>query len=628
MPKVLPHRRGVVLSLAAALITQVALAQVEPLGSEYTISGPLAGDQVFPAAAVNASGGYVVWQDAFADGNGLGISARRLDSSLSPSVLDHFRVNQQTAGNQRHPQVALLSNGAAGFVWQGMLRHDQVWFRGLNANGTFASPNDIRVSTKTNSPQTKPAIAALPTGNFAVAWESMHEDGHYKGVYMRIVGPTGQMVTTPVQVNQYTANNQRDPVITTLAGGGFIIIWVSEEEILNGDRAVHYAHIYARVYDDAGAPLTDEFQLNADDAICANPSVAATASGGFTVGWSQRSPRPSGWDVYARSFSAARAPVAAAFRLNTHTYGDQFGPKIASVGNAQIAVWTSLGQDGSAQAVIGRLLLDGAPNGDEFTNTTTTVSSQIHPVAAADGVDRLLTVWSSYQAPVGSGYNIYGQRYAASQQIPQPAAPFVAALSSSRLSLTWTPLAGFPIAGYEIYMDGVQPPDPPTAIVTTNVLTQSGLVAGSTHTFRLAYLMEGGARSLLSDVATGTTWGEDENLDGLPDDWQRLHWPFGVPPAPNVDSDGDGASNASEFLAGTDPTNADSVLKTWITRSVQGRRLNWSTRPGFIYQIQTSEDFGSSWSDLGPARFAPGGSDSILLGNQGYRGFYRITRVR
>ena len=44
MPKMLPHRRGVVLSLAAALITQGALAQVEPLGSEYTISGPLAGD--------------------------------------------------------------------------------------------------------------------------------------------------------------------------------------------------------------------------------------------------------------------------------------------------------------------------------------------------------------------------------------------------------------------------------------------------------------------------------------------------------------------------------------------------------------------------------------------------------
>ncbi len=623
----LPRRRGVVLCLAAALITQVALAQVEPLGSEYDISGPLAGDQVFPAVAINASGGYVVWQDTFADGNGLGLSARRLDSTLSPSVLAPFRVNQQTAGNQRHAQVALLPGGAAAFVWQATLRHDQVWFRSLNANGTFANASDIRVNTYTNSPQTKPVIAALGTGNYAVAWESMHQDGSYKGVYMRVVGPTGQMVTDPVQVNQIADSNQRDPAMAALAGGGFIILWISETESLIGTEVVHRVHVYARVYDDAGVPVSNEFRLNTGDLICANPSVAAMASGGFMAAWSQRSARPESWDVYARSFNADRTPAAAPFRLNDHTYGDQFAPKVASVGNVQLALWTSLGQDGSAQAIIGRMLLDGAPQGGEFTNTTTIASSQIHPQVAADGSDRLLTVWSSYQAPVGSGFNIYAQRYAATEQIPQPAAPFVAALSSARLSLAWTPLSGFPIAGYEIYMDGVQPPDAPTAVVTTNVWTATGLVAGSTHTFRLAYLMDGGARSVLSDPATGTTWGEDENLDGLPDDWQTLHWP-GAVPAPNLDSDGDGASNASEFLAGTDPTNPDSVLKTWITRSAQGRRLNWSTQPGFVYQIQTSDDFGSSWSNFGSARFAAGTSDSILLGNERQRGFYRITRVR
>src|SRR5687768_3652562 len=96
MPEMLRHSRRALFCLAAALLGQVAVAQVEPLGTEYSLSGPLSGDQVFPAAAVNASGGYVVWQDAFSDGNGIGISARRLDSTLSPSVLAPFRVNQQT----------------------------------------------------------------------------------------------------------------------------------------------------------------------------------------------------------------------------------------------------------------------------------------------------------------------------------------------------------------------------------------------------------------------------------------------------------------------------------------------------------------------------------------------------
>jgi hypothetical protein len=629
MPEMLRHSRRVVFCLAAALLSHAAFAQIEPLGSEYSLSGPLAGDQVFPAAAVNASGGYVVWQDAFSDGNGIGISARRLDSTLSPSVLAPFRVNQQTVGNQQNPQLAMLPSGAAGFVWQGgSTRHDQIWFRALNIGGTFANASEVRVNLHTNSPQTKPVIAALANDGYVIAWESMHQDGNYKGIFMRVVGPAGQMVTAPVQVNQFTANNQRSPAIASLAGGGFIVIWASESEGLGTISDVLRVNIYARIYDNSGTPITDEFRINGPgNVVCANPAVTSLAGGGFMVAWSQRSERPNSWDVYARSFDADHTPAAASFRLNTHTYGDQFAPRVASVGNVQIAVWTSLGQDGNGRGVIGRFLLDGAPQGSDFGNTTTIASDQMHPVVVSDSVDRMLAIWTSYQAPVGSGFNLYGQRYAATEQIPRPAPPFVAALNSSRLALTWTPLSGFPIAAYEIYMDGVQPPDPPTAVVTTNVWTQSGLVAGSTHTFRLAYLMEGGARSLLSDPATGTTWGEDDNFDGLPDDWQALYWPAGAP-ASNVDSDGDGASNASEFLAGTDPTNADSVLKTWLMRSAQGRRLNWSTQPGFIYQIQTSEDFGSSWSNLGPARFAPGLSDSILLGNQGQRGFYRITRVR
>jgi hypothetical protein len=140
--------------------------------------------------------------------------------------------------------------------------------------------------------------------------------------------------------------------------------------------------------------------------------------------------------------------------------------------------------------------------------------------------------------------------------------------------------------------------------------------------------MDGGARSALSEAGSGTTWADDENLDGLPDDWQSTFWGLVGPwPAPNVDSDGDGASNASEFLAGTDPSNAQSVLKTWITRGAQGARLNWNTQSGFIYQVQTSEDFGASWTNLGAARLAAGASDAILIGS-GRAGFYRITRVR
>lgn len=626
MPIVL-RTSGVVSCLAAALLCSNALAQLNtPLGGEYVLSGPLSGDQTYPHVSVRPSGGYVVWQDNFVDGNGLGIGARRLDSSLSPTVLASFRVNQQTAGNQERPQVAMLPTGVAGFVWQGGLAaYQHIWFRALNSNGTFASTTDVRLNTYTNGAQGTPAIAALTTTNFAVAWTSLHQDGSYRGVYMRVVGPTGQLITAPVQVNQFSPNNQRDPAIAALSGGGFVVVWASEDQTLNGAEV----HIYARVYTAAGAAVGDEFRVNTSNHICANPTVGGLAGGGFTVAWSQRhTTQSNSWDVFARSFEASGASLQNAFRVNAYTYGDQFAPRIAFHNNVQLIVWSSMGQDGSFEGVFGRSLALGVPNGDEVTNNTTTVSRQIHPIVTSDGGGRLLVVWSSYRG--GSGFDLVGQKYSAGQALAPPPPPFVSALSASRLSVAWPPVVGFPVTHYNIYIDGGQPPEAPAAVVTSNSWTKTGLAPESTHVFRISYTMASGETSPLSQPATGTTWGDDENLDGLPDDWQEAHWGYKPEdwPSRDSDSDGDGASNASEYLAGTDPTDPSSVFRTRLVNSEQGRWLEWSSRPGCIYQVQTSGSVGGTWSNLGAARFAADVTDSVLVTPGSAAGFYRIIRVR
>ena len=87
-------------------------------GTEYAVIGSLPGDQVFPDAAISPAGGFVVWQDNITDGSGWGISARRVDGTLS-GAYSAFRVNQQGTNSQENPRVALLKNGGAVFVWQG-----------------------------------------------------------------------------------------------------------------------------------------------------------------------------------------------------------------------------------------------------------------------------------------------------------------------------------------------------------------------------------------------------------------------------------------------------------------------------------------------------------------------------
>ena len=57
-----------------------------PQAGQYAVAGSLPGDQVHPDVSVNSGGGYVVWQDTFADGEGLGISAQRLNENLSGTL--------------------------------------------------------------------------------------------------------------------------------------------------------------------------------------------------------------------------------------------------------------------------------------------------------------------------------------------------------------------------------------------------------------------------------------------------------------------------------------------------------------------------------------------------------------
>jgi hypothetical protein len=609
---------GGMVSAAASVWAQVQPAYVAQAG-EFGVTGGLAGDQVQPQVALRASGGYVVWEDNATDGNGLGVSARRLDGNLS-GTLSTFRVNVAGAGDQNRPQLALLNNGGAAFVWQGGKQGFQkIYARFLAGDGTWAT-GDVLVNSFTNFSQINPAVAALASGEVVAVWSSLNQEetNGFWGVYGQRLSATGAKLGSEFRVNATTAFNQRSPAMAPLSDGRFVVIWIGEQQ-----RFENSVDVYARLYAANGAVASGELLINSGTNACANPSVAPSSDGGFVVAWMQKDTlvRSNSWDVFARPFSG-NGFGGVTRRVNTHVYGDQLAPKISASGSDYLVAWTSMGQDGSREGVYGQFLRgDGSLMGGEFRVNTTTVSQQIQPSVASDGNGRFLALWTGFVGGSAS-FEVQAQRYAFDQAaLAQPAAPFVTVLGSNALSVTWPELAGFSVARYEVYADGATTA---TAATTNNWWTMPGLTAASTHTFRLAYVLTDGRRSPLSEVTTAVTYGSI-TYSGIPVEWMARHFGDNWPSA-TVDSDGDGASNRDEYLAGTDPTDLNSVLRVRLERTSQGVFLNWNTQPGLIYQVEGSADT-KAWANVGGRRFAAGAEDSMFVGlNES--GYYRVVRVR
>jgi hypothetical protein len=81
----------------------------------------------------------------------------------------------------------------------------------------------------------------------------------------------------------------------------------------------------------------------------------------------------------------------------------------------------------------------------------------------------------------------------------------------------------------------------------------------------------------------------DNDGDGLPDTWEDANGFDKLNPADgDVDTDGDGQNNLSEFVAGTNPRNAIDVLKIVVQRHLGGAlwEVNFRARAGRSYVVE------------------------------------------
>lgn len=142
--------------------------------------------------------------------------------------------------------------------------------------------------------------------------------------------------------------------------------------------------------------------------------------------------------------------------------------------------------------------------------------------------------------------------------------------------------------------------------------------------------------NLFSHVQTDSIrMGADSDGDGIPDDWERQRAGNLAALNGSGDRDGDGISDAQEYLADTDPLNADSYLGILAFDSTSGSAVNtisFSSRPTRFYEVQkrTTLEQGAPWSDSGLGRITPdsGTTTTRSFTDAASTRFFRVEAVK
>ena len=120
----------------------------------------------------------------------------------------------------------------------------------------------------------------------------------------------------------------------------------------------------------------------------------------------------------------------------------------------------------------------------------------------------------------------------------------------------------------------------------------------------------------------------DTDTDGLPDDWEEFYF-TNLTQTATADFDHDDASNLQEFLAGTDPTDANSVFKiTSVPAANQQTELRWLNLPSRHFEVDFSDNLTTWQSITNPALYFPTAQQVIWTEttNAPTR-FYRVRAV-
>ena len=297
------------------IYSQMFSASGVKIGGEVHVNTVTAADQIQPAVAGLAYGGYVTAWTSSSDAtpNTYSVSAQMFDAT-GAKVGGEISVNTFSTGDQDAPVIAGLANGGFVIAYESNgIDNDGfgIAVQRFDESGARIG-TEVVANTQNGGEERSPAITALADGGYVVAWEQYNADGS-DGVYFHRFDANGLRYNyDDTQVNTTTIGDQFAPSVTGLDTGGFVVVWTSFGVDGSGYGVV------AQVYDADGNPVGPETQVNANGYLTQEaPHVTALSDGGFAVTWQSNEQDGNGYGIYQRTFSHANGLSGAQY-----LYGD------------------------------------------------------------------------------------------------------------------------------------------------------------------------------------------------------------------------------------------------------------------------------------------------------------------
>lgn len=443
-----------------------------------------------------AGGGFViVWTDnsqTGADTSEYAVRAQRYDASSTASGPEQI-VNSTTSGRQSHPAIAALAGGGFVVAWIDFGENagdtDDWAIRAQRFDASASAVgSEFLVNTTTAGRQAYPAIASLNDGSFVVVWEDQSAGDGYRNLVVR--GQRYDAAGNPAGSEFLVSavpGGQSNPAIEALATGGFVVAWrdtsqeVDEPDENEMEEDTDGEAVRARLFDESGFAMGAEFLVNSTFARSQDePSIAAFPGGGFVIAWEDQSGMggdSSGTAIRAQRFDASGAATGAEFLVNTTTLDAQWRPNVAAFPDGDfIILWSDRSNNpGTVEGIViraQRFGSDGSPAGEEFVVNSTADGSHSGVTAdvLADGY--FVATWAYRALP--STYEVFARLF-------EPAPLFADRVAALDVLANDTDADTDALAITHINGEAIEPPASPPGIegaLATSIILPSGASIG------------------------------------------------------------------------------------------------------------------------------------------------------